>query len=217
MRQKNCFFILTLCMGLIFAGCTSAPSVPNETFDSTPTFLEGTWRNSYGNNPVFSFVGNSFTQSNNLRHTNSGTFTFTDSAIRFRPSEGSGWTQRYTLEGNSLNLRQLEGRNSGAFIKQFEPGFANAPTLVFDTTPTFLEGTWRHPRGGNTVFIFSGNSFSQSNSLGYINSGTFTYTESTISFTTTEGDIWTQRYTLTGNRLRIRQIHGRHFGPFDKQ
>lgn len=84
-----------------------------------------------------------------------------------------------------------------------------------DTTK--FEGTWRNPGGNNPTFTFIGNTYTHSNNAGAINSGTFTYTQTRISFTTTTGDTWSQMYELTGNTLRLEQIPGRNFGPFVKQ
>jgi len=81
---------------------------------------------------------------------------------------------------------------------------------------TKFEGTWRNPYGSNVTFVFTGNLYTQSNNNGAINSGTFTFTETTITFVSKDDGTWTQGYTLSGTTLTLQQIPGRNYGPYVK-
>jgi hypothetical protein len=56
------------------------------------------------------------------------------------------------------------------------------------------------------------------NDNGSSGEGTFSFTDSTITFIPTAGDGWTQDYTLDGSKLTLVQESGGHpYGPFEKQ
>jgi hypothetical protein len=69
-----------------------------------------------------------------------------------------------------------------------------------DTTSKF-EGTWRHfnPIAENATFVFSGNSFTYTWDGG-ARSGTFTYTDTNIVITATDGTSWSTTYILTATQ-----------------
>ena len=79
-----------------------------------------------------------------------------------------------------------------------------------------FEGTWMNPYGNHPAFTFTGSTYKHFNAFGFINEGTFTFTDTAITFVTTEGESWTQTYTLSGNTLSL-DADGRHnYGPFVK-
>jgi hypothetical protein len=96
-----------------------------------------------------------------------------------------------------------------------------------ETNPTKqedFEGTWKNQFTPSAVLIFTSNNWSyQYNASSGISSGTFTFTDTAITFTQTTGNIrsWVQGYTLTGNKLELAQMPsgagGSFSGPFTKQ
>jgi hypothetical protein len=114
--MKNKVFLaigFILVFSFVFVGCASAP-VNRQLIE-----FEGTWKNPNGSQPTYTFIGDTWTFSNNNNQSMSGTFTFTDKRMTFIV-DGSGrkWTQPYTFEGNTLRLTQVEGSNFGPFVKQ---------------------------------------------------------------------------------------------------
>jgi hypothetical protein len=81
---------------------------------------------------------------------------------------------------------------------------------------TKFEGTWRNPSGDHPAYIFVGDAYSSANSYRGLSEGTFTFTDSTITFLPDDGDSWTQDYTLEGNNLTIAKDDVHSFGVFVK-
>jgi hypothetical protein len=86
-------------------------------------------------------------------------------------------------------------------------------------TKSPLEGTWA---SGGWSYKFTGSDFSFTNpNVSY--AGTFSYTDTTITFNRTDPkewgpETWTQNYTITGKTLLLEMDAGRHFnGTFVKQ
>jgi hypothetical protein len=84
--------------------------------------------------------------------------------------------------------------------------------------PTKFEGTWKNPYAPIDFFYtFTGNSFHFTND-DKVSSGTFTFTETEITFTPSNGKPWTQGYTLSETELNLvfaADSYG--FGSFIKQ
>ena len=88
--------------------------------------------------------------------------------------------------------------------------------------PTKFEGTWVYAYQTNThTYIFNGNTMQYKNSSGAKKSGTFTFTETDITFIPAEGAGWrgwTQGYTLDGVTLILKSNDASQpFGSFTKQ
>ena len=87
-----------------------------------------------------------------------------------------------------------------------------------------FEGTWNHV-SWPTSWTFTGNNFVYRDS--YTMQGTFTFTDSTITFTTTSHTLgnqmdprwmnYTQNYTLSGNELTLEEDGIHNFGTYRKQ
>jgi hypothetical protein len=123
-------------IGFSMAACGGGDDNGSKTKDDgsgSKTKFEGRWLNEvaineYGFNDFsFTFTGNNFTFKSAGRENNTykGTFTFTDTAITFTPTTGetwSGFSQKYTLSGNTLDLGDwLSGSRVfgvGPFTKQ---------------------------------------------------------------------------------------------------
>jgi uncharacterized repeat protein (TIGR02543 family) len=98
------------------------------TFNETVS-IEGTWNNISGTGSngwyhTYTFTGNSFTYTNYLNRTNDmgGTFTVNETQISFTPTEGTAWTQGYTItNGTVIGLAQGTGHTYGNFTKQTGP------------------------------------------------------------------------------------------------
>jgi hypothetical protein len=82
---------------------------------------------------------------------------------------------------------------------------------------TKFEGTWRN-QGSNDagtdswdlVYTFTDNAFTYDNNRGDTVSGTFTFTDTTITFSPEGDESWTQNYTLAGNNLYLEWEDGGH-------
>jgi hypothetical protein len=84
-------------------------------------------------------------------------------------------------------------------------------------TLTF-EGTWRNPFGSHPTFTFTNDSFvSFNDSNPRIFQGSFTFTDSEITFIPSTGDTWTQGYTLSATELILTQVPNHNYGTFVKQ
>ena len=73
---------------------------------------------------------------------------------------------------------------------------------------TKFEGTWEMREGFG--FIFSGSNVTQygiENGQNWTNPGTFTFTDTTITFNT-EWNTWTMGYTLTATYLELTRLAG---------
>jgi hypothetical protein len=88
---------------------------------------------------------------------------------------------------------------------------------------TKFEGTWRSQfidgisgEPVNIVYTFTDNAFTLDADLGsnggYTASGTFTFTDTDITFSLSDDESWTQDYTLTGNKLYLDGNNGAYFG-----
>jgi hypothetical protein len=85
------------------------------------------------------------------------------------------------------------------------------------TKMTKFEGTWRNPNGDHPAYTFAGDTYVASNYDGYSAEGTFTFTDTTITFIPAEGESWTQNYTLNGNDLILAYLDdGYSYGQFIK-
>jgi hypothetical protein len=124
---------LVAVIGFLMAACaTSSTSTTSNTVGTAQiSKFEGKWTNEaalkyYGFKEFsFTFVGNEMifysVDSNSMEISQPGTFTYTDTQITFKPKQGSNWqgyTQGYTLSGNSLVLADDGWHNHGEFIKQ---------------------------------------------------------------------------------------------------
>jgi predicted small secreted protein len=95
--------------------------------------------------------------------------------------------------------------------------------------PTKFEGRWVNEYAisigyTDSSFTFTGNNFirrSVNQQGSATRSGTFTFTDTAITFTPKAGENWTkftQGYTLAGNTLRLAQVsEGLGYGEFIKQ
>jgi len=122
MKNKKIWLVilvLTLVFGMSVIGC-------EESSDNTTKF-EGRWLNLSAVNDngftdfSYTFTDNkfSFISVGTGNTSYSGTFTFTDTQIRFIvPAESWDWSQEYTLNGNVLTLEQYSTVPYGAFTKQ---------------------------------------------------------------------------------------------------
>jgi hypothetical protein len=87
-----------------------------------------------------------------------------------------------------------------------------------DTTTKF-EGTWELTVDEGTIsYIFSGSNYTGTRSWDSEDyfSGTFTFTETTITFYFGD-DSWTQNYTLSDNTLILEPTGDRFNGTFTKK
>jgi len=98
-----------------------------EDDDGDTTKFEGRWLNEYAVSDFgftdfsYTFTGNkfSFKAAGNENYSYNGTFTFTDTQIRFIvPAESWDWNQVYTLSGNVLSLKEYSTVPHGSFTKQ---------------------------------------------------------------------------------------------------
>jgi hypothetical protein len=86
-------------------------------------------------------------------------------------------------------------------------------------TPTKFEGTWELSTDEGTIsYIFSGSNYTGTRSWDSEDSfsGTFTFTETTITFYFGD-DSWTQDYTLSGDTLVLEANGDRFNGTFTKK
>jgi hypothetical protein len=183
-------------------GCPTTTGEENQM-----TKFEGTWRNPNGNHPAYTFVNDTYTSTDNNSDAilSQGTFTFTDTTITFIPSSGDSWTQDYTLEGNNLTIIRDNAHDYGLFIKNWEQ------------EKTKFEGVWK---SGVRAYSFSFDHFEFSDtSQAFSTDGNFIFTDTTITFTPSGGNSWTQDYTLQNDVLILQQppSNGYAWGNFTKQ
>jgi hypothetical protein len=83
---------------------------------------------------------------------------------------------------------------------------------------TKFEGTWRNPNGNHSAYTFVNDTYTLTNNSGEILSqGTFTFTDTTITFIPVNGEEWTQTYTLEGdNNLALVSDNIHSYGQFIK-
>jgi uncharacterized lipoprotein NlpE involved in copper resistance len=87
------------------------------------------------------------------------------------------------------------------------------------TDTTKFEGTWENITDEGTIsYIFSGSNYTGAKSWDSEDSfsGTFTFTETTITFSFGD-DSWTQNYTLFGDTLTLDATGDRFNGTFTKK
>jgi hypothetical protein len=116
MKNKLTFLslLLTIVGGLIMMSLSGCSTSADDT-----TKFEGKWSNSYSNNATYIFTGYDVAFfPDGISQEWTGTFTFTDTTITFRPSNSAAWTQGYTLSASTLTLAQVESVNYGPFTKQ---------------------------------------------------------------------------------------------------
>jgi hypothetical protein len=163
----------------------------------------------------------------------SGTFEFTETTITFTLSDNSKvWTMDYTLENGDLSLSNSQGDNptklvNGTLTKQ--------NTKEEDKTAKF-EGTWKtgiiagadiratYKFAGNTFEFTSNNTKEEYNIPKGPISGTFEFTDTTITFTLSDGSkTWSMSYILKNENLvlSLTQLQGSnpttHFATLVKQ
>jgi hypothetical protein len=154
MKKKivlSAMLVCLLVLGLTLIGC---PTDSDDDF--TITKLEGKWVNpiaiiNYGYSDFsFTFTGNKMlfnSSGNNDSTTNAGTFTFTDDEITFIPGRESTWTgytQKYTLQDDVLQLESDGEHPNGPFQKQ-DDNLGAAPFLTGFITVTEengINGQW---------------------------------------------------------------------------
>jgi hypothetical protein len=90
------------------------------------------------------------------------------------------------------------------------------------TTPTKFEGRWKNPYGGKEepTFQFTGNTMRFTTTGGISQRGTFTFTDTEITFIPQRANSWkgyTQAYILSGNTLTLEEDGEHYYGPFEKQ
>jgi hypothetical protein len=83
--------------------------------------------------------------------------------------------------------------------------------------PTKFEGTWKNPAGSQNTYTFTGNNWSRTNNSDQNANGTFTFTDTTITFVPTSGNSWSQGYTLSATQLSLDNVGGVPYGDFSKQ
>ena len=82
---------------------------------------------------------------------------------------------------------------------------------------TKFEGTWVNSGSyWNLIYKFTGNKVEYSDHTDSKWSGTFTFTDTEITFTTSVNS-WTQGYTIEGNNLEISNTGNYPYGTFIKQ
>jgi hypothetical protein len=194
-------FSLVLVFGLMLIGCPTG----GEGEENKMTKFEGTWRNPNGNHPAYIFVNDTYTLTTYDGFSAQGNFTFTDTTITFIPSGGDSWTQDYTLEGDNLTIIRDNAHDYGLFIKNWEQ------------EKTKFEGVWK---SGVRAYSFSFDQFEFSDtSQAFSMDGKFTFTDTTITFTQSNSNGWTQDYTLQNDVLTLQQPQGNGYawGNFTKQ
>jgi hypothetical protein len=221
MKNKGFITMIGTILSFTFVISVNAQTIVH---DPTPTQFEGIWRhpNPESENARITFSGNSFVyQWDNATVT--GHFTINRRNINFISTDGSGnWTTTFTLNGNYLWLDR--GRGGfwwyGSFIntdnnKKLYEG------MVTDSTPTNLEGVWRHPnrQSENARFIFTGSTFSYQTDSQNI-SGRFSVDGKNIQFLTEDGWInWSTKFSLSGRNLTFFEGTGGFgwYGTFNKR
>jgi hypothetical protein len=188
--------------------------------DGDTTKFEGTWKIELeGGNiqAAYQFTGNTFEFSSNdteetyfAQGSFSGTFEFTDTKIIFTLDDNSKtWSMEYTLINGNLSLSNPQGDNptnldSVTFTKQ------GSSATSFES----FEGTWKtgiiagvnirvtYKFTGNT-FEFSSNDTAETHFPQGPISGTFEFTDTKITFTTSgeSPKTWTMTYTLINENL----------------
>jgi len=127
-NKKICLVMLAVVFALVFGMSVVGCATTNEPVgDPTPTKFEGRWLNlvavnDYGYSDMsYTFTGNIFVfkrVGNNDNLSLNGTFTFTDTKIKFT-SRSRTWEQEYTLNDNVLFLEGTSNApNFGPFTKQ---------------------------------------------------------------------------------------------------
>ncbi|GHV51338.1 hypothetical protein AGMMS49579_06440 [Spirochaetia bacterium] len=81
---------------------------------------------------------------------------------------------------------------------------------------TKFEGTWQNGGGSNYTFTGYTVAFSPASGTGAW-TGTFEFTDTTITFKPVDGTSWTQEYTLSESTLTLVQVTGHYYGTFQKQ
>jgi hypothetical protein len=96
------------------------------------------------------------------------------------------------------------------------------PTDGGGNLPVTFEGTWINSGEfedykWELIYKFTGNQFEYSDNFGGSRSGTFTFTDTEITFTPNYGDPWKQSYSLSEDTLTIASDDQYPFGDFLKQ
>jgi len=156
--------------------------------------------------------------------TSSGTVTVAGATLTLTPS---GSTTTFTITVDASGIIEMSGT-----ITFNDSTTAAAPTTVTPLTPTKFDGRWLNLYAlsdyGYTDFswTFTGDQclFKTAGTQTFTWLGTFTFTDTTITFTPAQGQTWeeyTQEYTLKGNVLNLaeKDVNGvsRNHGPFTKQ
>jgi hypothetical protein len=83
---------------------------------------------------------------------------------------------------------------------------------------TKFEGTWKHiTTQVDFRYIFTNNNFTAIENGNTRRVGTFTFTDTTITFTTSQQGTWTQSYTLSGDEWTLANDGSHDQGKFIKQ
>jgi hypothetical protein len=216
MRKAVFGLIGLLVLGLAFMACDITDAFAEGDTTSTDgggetpqtTKFEGTWGNS--GQVKYVFTNNNWRLVREGRPDAIGTFTFTENpnSIRFITTGGGSGSFTYTYEfKNNNSILNLQGTNG-----------PTSSTGDFANQTTKFEGTWKHKTTEvDFRYIFTGNSFKVTNNGTTIRSGTFTFTDTTITFTTPNNSL-TQNYTLSENKWELtRNGNTGDWGTFIKQ
>jgi len=190
---------LVAVIGIALIGCAT---VQEEVYTPGPdevTKFEGSWINiTKEMATIITFNENRILYRNSSDTSKPGTFTFTDTKITFIPAQANtwtGWTQKYILQNDVLTLiddgkKDHQSGNYQIYIpsSKFEGRWSNTTNGVI-TTITFIDS-----------FVFYKNSGS------IRRPGTFTFTDTKITFIPKEANTWTgwtQDYILQDGILTL--------------
>jgi hypothetical protein len=225
--------------GIIDTDSNDDDGITNNGSGDTTKF-EGTWKIEVEGGNVqaaYKFTGNTFEFSSNdtaetyfVQGPFSGTFEFTDTAIIFTLDDNSKtWSMEYALINGNLSLSNPQGDNP----TKLENGTLTKEVVVL---PSKFEGTWKTRiiagasiratyKFTGTIFEFSSNDTAETYIPQGPISGTFEFTDTKITFTTSGGSpkTWTMEYALKNENLilSLTQLQGSnptiHFATLIKQ
>ena len=231
MKTLKVLVLPVLILALILAGCSGGGSTSNDSSGSANTYDDfiGTWVNRAAINNGYreffwTFTGNEClfrsVDGNGNLISRLGTFTFTNNQITFIPPPGTwtGYTQRYTLQGNTLTLEEAGQNPSGTFTR---PDYA--PSRV--PTVQELQGRWVGAEalvaGWREYYVeFSGNRLLVRivDSAGTTNApGSFTITDTAIIHNIDGYKTVSMPYVFYGDQLWMSNIMERDSAILVKQ
>jgi hypothetical protein len=200
---------------------------------SAQTELEGSWTHSNpdSNEATWTFSGNSFTYKAGGEVQYEGTFTTKKKSMTLNLSNGGELTAAYTIKDNFLDLKQPKAKKGTSDYSGLYGWFINNEavkavideyqSITPDSTPTVIEGKWKHPNTASkkATFTFSGNSFTYTQGT-FSTKGRFILDGKNITLISEDGWFkWTTQYSVTKTQLDFKQGKGGFgwYGAFNKQ